>query len=157
MKSIKMLKRALFATTLSSALFMTSCSKNDATPDTTYTLSGNASGAQENPPVTTSGSGTINGTYNANTNKLDYSINWSGLSGAPTVAHFHGPALAGLNASPMVDISISVSGITGSATGSVTLHDTTEAHFLNGKAYYNIHTAARPGGEIRGQIVATRN
>jgi hypothetical protein len=36
--------------------------------------------------------------------------------------------------------------------GSATLTDAQAADLLAGKDYINIHTAANPGGEIRGQV-----
>ena len=46
--------------------------------------------------------------------------------------------------------------ITGIATspveGSATLTDAQAADLVAGKYYVNIHTAANPGGEIRGQV-----
>jgi hypothetical protein len=144
---------ALFASTV----VITSCDKDDDDVKTTYAVSGDASGAQENPAVATSATATLSGTYNATTNKLDYTISWNGLSGAISVAHFHGPALIGVNANPISDISISANGITGTTSGSLTLADSTEAHLLNGKLYYNLHTVLNPAGEIRGQVSATSN
>ncbi len=38
------------------------------------------------------------------------------------------------------------------ATGSATLTDAQAADLTAGKYYVNVHTAAHPGGEIRGQV-----
>jgi hypothetical protein len=38
------------------------------------------------------------------------------------------------------------------AEGSATLTDAQASDLLAGKLYVNIHTAANPGGEIRGQV-----
>ena len=37
--------------------------------------------------------------------------------------------------------------------GSATLTDAQAADLTSGKYYVNIHTAANPGGEIRGQVM----
>ena len=36
--------------------------------------------------------------------------------------------------------------------GTATLTDAQEQDLMDGKTYANVHTAANPGGEIRGQI-----
>jgi hypothetical protein len=145
----------LFALLTSSALLLTSCEKEDnVNNDVTYTLSGNASGSQEVPAVSTTASGTLSGKYNATSNLFEYDIDFTGLSGTVSVAHMHGPALAGVSAPPVVDLSITTNGINGELKGSATLHDSMEAHLLSGKLYYNIHTVANPNGEIRGQVQA---
>ena len=125
---------------------------DDDQQKTTYTLSATANGAQEVPAVTTTATGTVSGTYNSSTNALSYTVTWTGLSGAPTLMHFHGPALAGANASPTLDISGFATTASGSYTGSATLTETQEADLLAGKWYWNVHTAANGGGEIRGQV-----
>ena len=76
-------------------------------------------------------------------------ISYSGLSGTPTAAHFHGPAQPGANAGVAVPIpNVATSPIQGSAT----LTDAQAADLLAGRYYINIHTAANPPGEIRGQV-----
>ncbi len=145
----------VFGLLASSALVFTSCDKeDDVNNDVKYSLSGNATGSQEVPAVTTSATGSLSGKYNATTNLLEYDIDFTGLSGTVSVAHFHGPALAGVSAPPVIDLSITTNGVNGKLKGSSTLHDTMEAHLLSGRLYYNIHTAANPNGEIRGQVQA---
>ncbi len=137
-----------------------SCSKDDDDDDAevVYNLTGNANGFQEAPTrVTTTATGTISGTYNKNTNILQYTITWNGLSSAPSAMHFHGPADPGVPAG----IKVPIPGFTAAASGSVSRTDTIktdtdEADFLQGRWYYNIHTPANPGGEIRGQVFPTR-
>jgi hypothetical protein len=159
MKTSIFLKSIGPALALAMASFISSCDKDDDDNmnDQMYTISGNANGAQETPPVTTAATGTLSGTYNAGTNMLTYTINWTGLSGNVTAAHFHGPAVAGVAANPIVTITIGTNGTSGSTTGSVTLADSTESHLLNGKLYYNLHTTLNPNGEIRGQVTASAN
>jgi uncharacterized surface anchored protein len=148
-------KSALIALCAGVSLILASCDDDDddLVNNKMYTISGDASGAQEVPPVTTSATGTLSGTYNANTNELQYNINWTGLSGDVSAAHFHGPALAGADADPIITLAVTTNGVNGNITGTATLHDSTEAHLLNGKLYYNLHTALNPGGEIRGQVL----
>ena len=162
MKTIRSYRNSFFAllTTglLTSSVIFSSCDKDDDinNDDDMYSLSGNASASQEVPSNTSTGSGTLTGTYNAKTNMLSYTINWTGLSNAVTAAHFHGPAEAGVNASPMVDIMIGTNGTAGVATSSsVTITDAAEVALLTGKMYYNLHTTLYPNGEIRGQVTTT--
>lgn len=138
-------------------LIATSCKKDkDKKNPDEYTLTGNGSGTQEVPANSTTGSGTLTGTYNKATNKLTYNISWNGLTGTAAALHFHGPALAGANAGVAVPLTITNSAITGGANGEVTITETQEADLLAGKWYWNVHTAAFPGGELRGQVAATQ-
>jgi hypothetical protein len=162
MKNTSFLKRKFFSllsvTAISGSLVFVSCeAENNDMDDNMYTVSGNASGSQEVPAVSTTAAGTLTGTYNSNTNQLQYTINWNGLSGLITAAHFHGPASAGVNAGPIHDIVIGTNAVTGSTSATITVADSTEQHLLNGKVYYNLHTAANTGGEIRGQVMLTEN
>ena len=59
-------------------------------------------------------------------------------------------APAGANAPPVIVIKSLASPITGSAT----LTPAQVADLTAGKWYFNVHTAAHPGGEIRGQLAA---
>lgn len=106
-------------------------------------------GKSEVPATTTNGTGTADLDYDAATKKLSWKVTYSGLSGPATAAHFHGPAEAGKNAGVSVAIPNAASS---PVEGSATLTDAQAADLLAGKLYVNIHTAANPGGEIRGQV-----
>jgi hypothetical protein len=106
-------------------------------------------GKAEVPPNTSAGKGTADIDYDAATKKLSWKVTYSGLSGPATAAHFHGPAEAGKNGG----VAVAIPNATASpAEGSATLTDAQAADLLAGKYYVNIHTAANPGGEIRGQV-----
>jgi CHRD domain len=106
-------------------------------------------GASEVPPTTSAGKGTADIDYDAASKKLTWKLTYSGLSGPATAAHFHGPAEAGKNAG----VAVAIPGATASpAEGSATLTDAQAADLMAGKYYVNVHTAANPGGEIRGQV-----
>ena len=113
-------------------------------------LGGTLTGAQEVPPVSTAGSGTVEATYEKATRKLAYTVTYAGLSGPATGAHFHGPAAPGQNAGVVVPFANAASPIKGEAT----LTEAQAADLLAGRWYANVHTAAHPGGEIRTQVVA---
>ena len=106
------------------------------------------SGANETPPVSTAATGHMDFNYDPATNQLTYSGSVSGLSGAITAAHIH-RGVAGVPGP--VAVPLVYSGTTFS--GLVVLSPSDEALLLNGGLYANVHTAANPGGEIRGQIL----
>ena len=106
-------------------------------------------GASEVPPTTTVGKGIADIDYDPASKKLSWKVTYSGLSGPATAAHFHGPAEAGKNAG----VAVAIPNATSSpAEGSATLTDAQAADLMAGKYYVNVHTAANPGGEIRGQV-----
>jgi hypothetical protein len=108
------------------------------------------SGKSEVPPNSSAGTGTADIDYDPATKKLSWKVTYSGLTGPATAAHFHGPAEAGKNGG----VAVPIPNIASSpAEGSATLTDAQAADFLAGKYYVNVHTAANPGGEIRGQVV----
>ena len=105
-------------------------------------------GCPSNPPPTgTSGSATMS--YDTTTKLLTWSISFVNLSAAPNAAHFHGPAMPGADAG----IQVPITDLTSPSTGSATLTASQEADLLNGLYYINYHTAACPGGELRGQVI----
>jgi CHRD domain-containing protein len=102
------------------------------------------------PTNTSAGTGTADMDYDAASKKLSWTVTYSGLSGPATAAHFHGPAEAGKNAG----VAVAIPNATSSPVkGEATLTDAQAADLISGKYYINIHTAANPGGEIRGQVV----
>ena len=103
-------------------------------------------GASEVPPTDSGGTGNAMVTLDTATRKLAWKITYSGLTGEPTAAHFHGPAAPGANAGPAVNISGKI------AEGTADLTDTQIADLQAGKWYLNIHTAKFPDGEVRGQV-----
>ena len=107
------------------------------------------SGANEVPPVKSAATGTLVVALNPSTNVLNWTVSYSGLSGPVTGAHFHGPAMAGQNAGVTVPLTGSMSS---PITGTATLTPAQAADLAAGKWYVNLHTAANPGGEIRGQV-----
>ena len=107
-------------------------------------------GKSEVPPNASAGTGTADVDYDAATKKLSWKLTYSGLSGPATAAHFHGPAEAGKNGG----VAVAIPNATSSpAEGSATLTDAQAADLAAGKYYVNVHTAANPGGEIRGQVM----
>jgi hypothetical protein len=116
-------------------------------------------GSSEVPPTGSAATGTLTATLDTSTNKLDYTLTWSGLSGAATMAHFHGPAAAGKNAgvqvvlggAPMGGMAM---GPVSPVHGEVTLTAAQISQLEAGQWYANVHSRKFPKGEIRGQVVA---
>ncbi|MEP6594431.1 MAG: CHRD domain-containing protein [Ginsengibacter sp.] len=110
---------------------------------------------QEVPVNKSTASGTADVTYNKDTKMLTYTLNWSGLTGKATMAHIHGTAPRGTNAGVKHDLTpVLKKETSGSFTDSVKIDasDIKEDSLLSGFYYFNIHTPANPGGEIRAQI-----
>ena len=105
------------------------------------------SGSQEVPPVTTTatGSGTIKA---LNDRSVSGSVTTSGVAG--TAAHIHMGA-KGTNGPVIVPLNKTGDNIW-SVPASIRLNDTQYEAFGLGNLYVNVHSAANPGGEIRGQI-----
>ena len=109
----------------------------------------NMTGAAEVPPKTTQGKGQADATLDTNTHVLTYTVTYSDLSGPATMAHFHGPADPGANAGVVVPFNPPANPI----KGTVTLTEAQQKDLMDGKWYANVHTAANPPGEIRGQMM----
>jgi hypothetical protein len=107
------------------------------------------SGASEVPPVTSNGNGMVEASLNEQTNVLNWTVTYSGLSGPVTAGHFHGPAISGQNAGVAVPLTGSLAS---PIKGTATLTAGQVAELKAGKWYVNLHTAANPNGEIRGQV-----
>jgi hypothetical protein len=102
--------------------------------------------ANEVPPAQSSGEGNAMLTLDTDKKTVAWKTTYSGLSGAATAAHFHGPAGPGENAGPAVDISGKIE------EGSAPITEAQIKDLQAGKWYLNIHTAKYPDGEIRGQL-----
>lgn len=146
------------------AAWLAACGKGNgygggATPPpagTTYTLSATLNGAQETPPNSTTGSGTLSGTYDPSSYQVTYTVTWTGITGAPAGMHLHGPALAGQSAAVVVGITGFAAATYGSISGTAVITQSQGTDLLAGKYYVNIHTVANPAGEIRGQIASMK-
>ena len=110
----------------------------------------NLTTAAQVPPVDGKGTGTLTASYDPASKKLTYTVNYKDLTGPATAAHFHGPADAKANAGVVVPVN---GALTSPIKGEATLTDAQAADLAAGKWYFNVHTAANKGGEIRGQVM----
>jgi len=111
-------------------------------------LTATLDGAHEVPPTDSAGKGKLDASYDTESKKLDWTLEYSELTGPAVAAHFHGPAAVGENADVQVPIADTQSG----AKGSAVLTDEQAKDLLDGKYYVNVHTEQYPDGEIRGQV-----
>jgi len=121
---------------------------------------GPLTGAQENPAVATTATGQGTVVISADGSTITYIVTYSGLSGTVNAAHIHTGA-SGSNGGVILPLVAGASPMTGTltaanftASGSVTTFAQAVAAIRAGTTYFNLHTTANPGGEIRGQIMA---
>lgn len=112
---------------------------------------------QETQEVTSEGAGTFEGTFDKTTGELTFKLEWNGLTGPPSMMHFHGPAVAGADAGVKIGITDFPKDASGSVSQTVTVAEVDRADLLAGKWYVNIHTEAYGAGEIRGQVTFQDN
>jgi CHRD domain len=118
----------------------------------------NMTNGQENPATTATGAkgfGAVS--VNEATNQALVSMNWSGLSGTTTASHYHN-GRSGTNGPVICNFALSGAATTGSLVDFLCTFTPAQITALKqGQLYLNIHTAANPGGEIRGQIQRRRS
>ena len=116
------------------------------------TFKASLKGSSEVPPNTTAGTGSVTMTYDPATKELTWDGTYSGMTGPVTAAHIHGPAEPGKNAGVVLWLSTKGQPFPSPFKGSAKLTDAQANDLMSGQYYVNIHTAANPGGEIRGQL-----
>lgn len=147
---MSLIRHAIHGTMVAGLIAFGACTTAQTTTGSTASLTARLSGASEVPPTPSNAKGNLQATLDKNSRALTWTLQVSGLSGPPTAAHFHGPAPAGENAGVAAPIPI-----TGQPTdnGVITLTAAQMDDLLAGRWYINVHTAANPNGEIRGQMM----
>ncbi len=153
--------KALVGFGLVFGLVLTACMTAPAKPS----FEGTLSAANEFPalpaPLPT-GTGTVTATLDGTT--LTLTGTYSGLTGAPTAAHIHGPAAAGASAGVLCNLqptdgttagtgTVSSSGAAANPCSSFVLSAQNITDLNAGNLYVNIHTTANKNGEVRAQLI----
>lgn len=137
------------------------CGSDSSMGSSTAVYVAKLSGAREVPALSTSAAGTA--TFTRRGTSVSYTVTASGFTTPLTVGHVHIGA-AGVIGSVIVTFTIlAQSGTVATGLldlgapitqGNITISgDSLRTLLESGNAYVNLHSAAYPGGEIRGQIV----
>lgn len=149
---------AIAAAVVACVAGMTGCKNDKTTAPKVETFSAAMSGANETTPPALIIGATGTTTITVNGNDLHYTVTTANFATGTTApgststilpAHIHLGAV-GVAGGIMVPLTATVNGTT---SGTVTVADSVLTHLRAGDAYVNVHTAARPAGEIRGQLV----
>jgi hypothetical protein len=122
------------------------------------TYGGTLTGAEQNPPITVAGTGTV--TLTLTDGKITLTGSYSGLTGVATASHIHGPAAKGANSGVFCPLMLMPGATAGAGSlmegdcGKKVLTAADMADLAAGKWYVNVHTAANGGGEVRAQLMA---
>lgn len=103
------------------------------------------------PPLATGASGSAMLSLDPPTGIVTVLASYQGLSGTPTEAHLHGPAVAGQVAPSFAPLSVT-GGASGTISGLAFLSQARVAQILAGEVYLDLHSSAHPEGELRGQV-----
>jgi hypothetical protein len=116
----------------------------------------NMTGGQENPGVNTNARGSGAVSLNAAGTQAIVTMNWAGLSGNASAGHVHS-GRSGVNGPVICNLSPAAA-TSGSVVDSLCSFTPAQVTALKqGQLYLNVHTAANPGGEVRGQIQRRRS
>ena len=131
---------------LVAVLSLAACAQMNSMMGRGNTVGVNLTGAEEVPPVNTSGSG--NGSFTiASDGAVSGSVTTKGVSGM--MAHIHQGA-KGTNG-PVI-IPLTKSGDTYTAPAGAKLTDAQMRAFKAGNLYVNVHSPSNKGGEVRAQL-----
>jgi hypothetical protein len=121
----------------------------------TLSFKADLTGRGEVPPNDSPGRGHVEATLDTATNTLNWTVVYSGVTGAPIGAHFHGPvSYIGATAEENAPIQVGTPGSLASPFKGTATIDATQAQDLKiGRWYFNLHTPKFPAGEIRGPVV----
>lgn len=156
----------LFLSLSAAVVLIGSCTK-DKNNEKFYITAAPLSAGQTIPPSNATSTGTIDATYDRGTKVLSYKVTWANLMDTATTLHVHGLADAGAIAiAPFPNgivqtftrtttpaLSTNKTGASFSATLYMDGTILKEEDLLAGKFYIDLHTKAKPAGELRGQLI----
>ena len=126
-----------------------SCDKDDdPVPDPNTTFKATINGASESSPNPSTATGTATATFNKDTKILTLNVTYSGVTA--TNGHIHKAAI-GVSGGVVFPFAAPITSPINYV--SPALDATQEADLFANLYYVNIHSAAYPGGEIRGQLL----
>jgi len=129
-------------------IILTSCGKTSVQTNNYFVaFSATLNGASEVPANVSAAKGTASAVYNKSTGILTVNVTWSGLTA--TAAHIHTGAV-GVSGAIIFTFPNLTSPINYT---SVALTGVQESDLLANLYYVDIHSAAYPNGEIRGQLI----
>ena len=154
MNTIKFINKykLFFITIVCAAVVFASCNSGD----TQAFQSGKLLGSNEAPPVTTTGSGTLDGNYNTKTKEITLNLKWSlgNKDDTTTMGHIH-KGEVGVSGPVVIPFTKLPNGSTNQEFNFVSqpLTAEQEASLKAGSYYVNIHSTTSPGGELRAQLL----
>jgi len=151
----------LSLTAASAVLFMNACTKDK--DNTKFYVNTPFTAAQTIPASNATSSGTLEATYDRATKTVSYKVSWANLMDTATTLHVHGLADSGAVAlSPGIiqtftrttTPALPTAKVAGSFSANLFVDGVLikEEDMLAGKYYIDLHTKAKPNGELRGQL-----
>ncbi|HLP04337.1 MAG TPA: CHRD domain-containing protein [Paludibacter sp.] len=144
------MKTKLFFYTLLMLIVISFGSCKDNENDNIVTFTATLNGASEVPTNASAATGTANFTYDKTTYILKGTVTFTGIT--PTAGHIHkgAPGVSGGVIFPLTSASPLTSPINFTSSP---LNEEQRADLMANMYYVNLHTAAFPNGEIRGQLI----
>lgn len=127
---------------------VSSCDKDDDATPNPISFTATLNGASEAPnPTPSAGTGSSAATFNTTTKILTVTTTYTGVTATAGHVHKGAVGVAGPVIFPFANLASPI------VLTTAALDATQEADLMANNYYVNIHSAAYPGGEIRGQLL----